>query len=227
MQYKKLQILQKQESSCKKKVYDICVDDVHTYVSKNGIVNHNSGIQYNASLTMMLTTSKLDDKESDKAASGKVGEFTKTGVLVTATPKKSRFTIPQKVQFQIPFFKAPNPYIGLEKYLTWENSGIVRGDILTKKEYDKLSEDDKAKCYEMADENGEVCYAKPKDTSRNIIVKHLGTKIPVSELWTPKVFTDELLHKLDEEVIRPSFELPSSDSFADVEELIDVEDDGE
>ena len=75
----------------------------------------------------------------------------------------------------------------------------------------------------MADENGEVCYARPKDTARTIVVKHLGTKIPVAELWSPKVFTDELLHKLDEEVIKPNFELPSSDSFADVEELVDVE----
>lgn len=203
----------------------------HTYSTQDlyarKIVTGGTGIGFGSSITIMLSNAKLDDKVSDKTAAQKVGDFTKTGTIVTATPHKSRFTIPQKVQFQIPFFKAPNPYIGLEKYLTWENSGIVRGDILTKKEYDKLSEDDKKKCYEMADENGEVCYAKPKDTSRNIVVKHLGTKIPVSELWTPKVFTDELLHKLDEEIIKPSFELPSSDSFADVEELIDVEDDGE
>lgn len=182
-----------------------------------------SGAIYNASVTLMLTTAKLDDKLSDKAASERVGDFTKTGVIVTATPQKSRFTIPQKVQFQIPFFKAPNPYVGLEKYLTWENSGIVRGEILNKKEYDKLSDVDKSKCYEMADENGEVCYARPKDTARTIVVKHLGKKIPVTELWSPKVFTDELLHKLDDEVIRPSFELPSSDSFADLEELVGTE----
>lgn len=207
----------------------ICTSHVYQTMDlfSKTVVSGGTGLQFAGSLTIMLNSAKLDDKSSDTAAANKVGDFTKTGIIVTATPQKSRFTIPQKVQFQIPFFKAPNPYIGLEKYLTWENSGIVRGDILTKKDYDKLSEDDKAKCYEMADENGEVCYAKPKDTSRNIVVKHLGTKIPVSELWTPKVFTDELLHKLDEEVIRPSFELPSSDSFADVEELIDVEDDGE
>ena len=196
----------------------------HTYKTQDlyaqSIVSGGSGIQYNSSLTIMLTTSKLDDKDSEKAASEKVGDFTKTGVLVTATPKKSRFTIPQKVQFQIPFFKAPNPYVGLEKYLTWENSGIIRGELLMQKDYNKLSDQDKEKCYEMADVNGEVCYARPKDTSRTIVVKHLGTKIPVSELWTSKVFTDELLHKLDEEVIKPCFELPSSDSFADVEELI-------
>ena len=200
----------------------------HTYKTQDlyaqSVVSGGSGIQYNSSLTMMLTTSKLDDKASEKAASEKVGDFTKTGVIVTATPKKSRFTIPQKVQFQIPFFKAPNPYVGLEKYVTWENSGIIRGEILNQKEYDKLSDNDKSRCHEMADENGEVCYAREKDTARTIVVKHLCGKVPVAELWSSKVFTEEILRKLDDEVIKPNFELPSSDSFMDVEELIDSED---
>jgi len=187
------------------------------------IVSGGSGINYGASLTMMLSTAKLDEKASDKAASERVGDFTKTGVIVTATPKKSRFTIPQKVQFQIPFFHAPNPYVGLEKYLTWENSGVLRGELLTKKEYDKLSEKEKEDCHEMADVNGELCYAKQNDKSRYIVVKHCGGKIPVTELWSSKVFTDELLHKLDEEVIRPNFELPATDSMADIEELVDAE----
>lgn len=199
----------------------------HTYSTQDlyskKVVTGGTGIGFSSSVTIMLSNAKLDDKASDKIASTKVGDFTKNGTVVTATPYKSRFTIPQKVQFQIPFFKSPNPYVGLEKYLTWENSGVVRGEIITQKEYDKLSDSDKSKCYEMADENGEVCYARPKDTARTIVVKHLGTKIPVAELWSPKVFTDELLHKLDEEVIKPNFELPSSDSFADVEELVDVE----
>ena len=208
-------------------VYDICVEDVHTYVSENGIINHNSGINYNSSVTSMLSAAKLEDKTSDKIVSGKVGDFTKTGVLVTATPKKSRFTIPQKVQFQIPFFKSPNPYIGIEKYLTWENSGIIRGELLYEKDYDKLSSQEKDKCYEMVDCDGVICYAKPKDTARTIVVKHLGKKIPVTDFYTPEVFTDELLHKLDEEVIKPNFELPSSDSMVDVEEFLEDGFDGD
>ena len=212
---------EKKVYSKERDVYDICVEDVHTYVSENGIINHNSGINYNSSVTIMLSAAKLEDKTSDKIVSGKVGDFTKTGVLVTATPKKSRFTIPQKVQFQIPFFKSPNPYIGIEKYLTWENSGIIRGELLYEKDYDKLSSQEKDKCYEMVDCDGVICYAKPKDTARTIVVKHLGKKIPVTDFYTPEVFTDELLHKLDEEVIKPNFELPSSDSMMDVEEFLE------
>lgn len=192
------------------------------HFAKN-VISGGSGVIYNSSVTLMLSTAKLDDKESDKIMQQKVGEFVKTGVIVTAKTEKSRFTIPQKVKFQIPFFKAPNPYVGLEAYITWDNSGIIRGEMLTEKEYIKLSDSEKAKCHEMTDEKGCVAYAREKDTSRKIVVKHLHGELPVSELFTSKVFTDEVLHNLDENVIRPLFELPSIDSTNDIDELINVD----
>lgn len=223
MQYKKLQILRKVELSSDMEVFDMCVKDSHTYVTANGVINHNSGINYNSSVTLMLSAAKLDDKESDKEAEKRTGDFIKTGVIVTAKPEKSRFTIPQKVQFQIPFFKAPNPYIGLEKYLTWENSGIMRGKLLSQKEYDKLSESDKALCQPMKDAIGNYCYAYPKITSNKIVVKHLGGEVPIAEMFTSRVFTDELLHKLDDEVIRPLFELPTQCAEDDVNEYTQID----
>lgn len=189
------------------------------------VISGGSGALYNASITLMLSPAKLDDKESDKEAEKRTGDFIKTGVIVTAKPEKSRFTIPQKVQFQIPFFKAPNPYIGLEKYLTWENSGIMRGKLLSQKEYDKLSESDKALCQPMKDAIGNDCYAYPKITSNKIVVKHLGGEVPIAEMFTSKVFTDELLHKLDDEVIRPLFELPTQCAADDVHEYAQLEND--
>lgn len=225
-QYRKLKILQKVESCCSKKVCDLCVDKNHTYISENGIINHNSGINFNASVTLLLSTSKLDDKQSEKIAENKVGEFVKTGVVVTAKPEKSRFTIPQKVRFQIPFFKAPNPYVGLESYINWENSGIMRGKIMTEKEYGKLSELEKNLCCEMKDKDGNTCYAYPKETSKSIVVKHLGCELPAVELFTSKVLTDDVLKNLDETIIKPNFELPSNTGNDDIEELLNV-DDGE
>lgn len=225
MQYKKLKIVKKTEYSLNKDVYDICVENAHSYVISNGIINHNSGVIYNSSLTMMLSTAKLDDKISDKEASKKQGDFIKTGVMVTARPEKSRFTIPQKVKFQIPFFKAPNPFVGLELYMTWENSGVLRGKMLSQKEYDKLSDSEKEKCHEMTDENSEIAYAYPKDTSKNIVVKHLHGEVPLIELWTPKVITEEVLKTLDETVIKPNFELPSQDKANDLDEFIETIDD--
>lgn len=204
-----------------------CIVVSHIYktldlFSKN-VVSGGSGIAFSASSTIMLSSAKLDDKESDKIADKKVGDFTKTGVLVSAKMEKSRFTIPQIVKFAIPFFKAPNPYVGLEPYLTWDNSGILCGKLLSQKEYDKCSDAEKAQCKEMTDKDGNICYAFPKDTSKKIVVKHLGEELPISELFTKKVLTDEVLRRLDEEVIRPNFELPSQDSMADVEEIFDNE----
>ena len=190
--------------------------------SKN-VVSGGSGIQYNSSLTLMLSTAKLEDKEAEKIAEKKIGDFTKVGVIVTAKPEKSRFTIPQKVKFQIPFFKAPNPFVGLESYINWENSGILEGVLLDEKEYNKLSDSDKVtvKIFEF---NGETKYAFPKvagiQKNRKIVVRHLGEELPISELFTTKVFTKEVLQKLDDELIKPSFELPSQGSDEDIDEFL-------
>lgn len=200
----------------------------HIYMTQDlfskAVVSGGSGIAFNASITLLLTTAKLEDKESEKLAEKKVGDFTKTGVIVTAKPEKSRFTIPQKVKFQIPFFKAPNPYVGLESYITWENSGILEGILIDDKEYNKLSESEKAtvKTFEF---EGKTLYAFPKvagiQKNRKIVVKHLGQELPISELFTSKVFTEEVLRNLDNTVIKPSFELPSQEAFNDIDEFLE------
>ena len=61
MQYKKLKIVKKSELQSLNDVCDLTVDDTHTYVSENGIINHNSGLKYSASLTVQLSAAKLDD----------------------------------------------------------------------------------------------------------------------------------------------------------------------
>lgn len=187
------------------------------------VVSGGSGLLYNGSLIMMLSQAKLDDKSSDAEMKKKTGEFTKTGIQVTAKPIKSRFTIPQKVKFQIPYFKAPNPYIGLESYIKWENCGILRGKMLTEKEYSKLTDLEKMVCAKFELPDGKTAYAQPKDTSRNIVVNHLGCEVPIQELWSSKVLTDDILRSLDENVIRPSFELPSNLSNSDIDEFLEME----
>ena len=202
----------------------------HTYQTldlySKAVVSGGSGLSYNASLTLLMTTSKYEDKESEKIIENKVGEFTKYGVTITAKPEKSRFTIPQKVQFYIPYFKQPNPYNGLAPYLTWENSGIMEGILLTEKEYNKLSDAEK-ESVKIFEKDGIKYYAFPKvsgiTSKRTIVVSHLAKQLPLSSLYTPEVLTDEVLHKLDDEVIRPSFELPSQNSDADIDEIIDME----
>ena len=78
----------------------------------------------------------------------------------------------------------------------------------------------------MKDSEGKLCYAFPKETSKNIVVKHLGCEVPAVEMFTSKVLTEEVLRNLDEKIIKPSFELPSNTGNDDIEELLNV-DDGE
>lgn len=181
-----------------------------------------TGLVYNSSVTIELSAAKLDDKENDKAAASKVGSeaASKTGVLITAKPVKSRFCRPMKVKFGIPYFKKPNPYMGLEQFMCWENCGVARGNVLSEKEYQKLSDGDKKKVYPF-EFNGETRYCMPKDTARGIVVRHLGEAVPILDFFTERVFTPEFLEYLNENVIKPMFALPDQSSFDDIKEIED------
>lgn len=196
---------------------------VGSYIPGNE-VSGGGGIKFNSSVILMLSTSKLEDKESEEKAKKTNAEVTKVGVLVTIKPIKQRFARPIKVQMQIPFFKKPNPYVGLETYINWDDCGIVRGKALTEKEYLKLSEKEQKTCRKFEGLDGESMYAFPKDTARTLVCKHLGGEVPLTELFTSKVFTEEVLHLMDENIIKPTFELPSVDSMEDIEEMLGIDD---
>ena len=196
----------------------------HVYQSMSFIPQNiqamGSGIVYNASITIELSAAKLEDKANDAAAKAKAGSDagTKNGVLVTAKPVKSRFCRPMKVKFQIPYYKKPNPFVGLEQFMTWENSGVVRGNLIDQKAYDKLSDAEKKKIYTF-EFNGETKYVEPKDSARGIVVKHLGMQVPVTEFFTETVFTPEFLDYINTNVIHPMFDLPDQSAFDDVAEI--------
>lgn len=230
---KKLKLISKNEITNKEKVYDIEVKDSHHYILENGILSHNSigsyfpsnvvsgggGGKYSPSIMMMLSKSKLADKESEEHVKKHGIDATRVGIVVTLTPIKQRFAKPIKVQVHIPFYKKPNPYVGLEKFVNWETCGIVRGNMLTEKEYNKLSDADKKKCNSFQNEKDETVYAFPKDTARKLVCRHLKGEIPLSELYTDKVFTDEVLKDLDENIIKKTFMLPSIESLDDLAEV--------
>lgn len=223
MQYRKLKVTKKSESSEPKNVIDLTVADTHNYVSENGVINHNSGIVYNASVTIELSAAKLDDKANETAAASRQGADTtiKNGVLVTAKPVKSRFCRPYKVKFQIPYFKKPNPYVGLEAFMNWDNAGVVRGSIITEKDYQKLSDAQKQKILTF-EHNGETMYCEPKETARGIVVKHLGKQVPLADFFSDEVFTQEFLEYINENIIHPMFDLPDQNSFDDINEIEDM-----
>lgn len=155
------------------------------------------GVVYAASSIIGMTKAKLKD---DKGDAGK-----QTGVIVTVKAEKNRFAKPEKAKIHIHYTKGMNPYVGLEEFVSWESCGIQKGNILTEKDYQKLSTSDKAKCYEFTNSENVIVYFSPKDTARNYIVKHLGRAIDNKEFFTSLTFTDAVLDELDEKVIKPKF----------------------
>jgi len=122
----------------------------------------------------------------------KDGAGTKTGIVVTSTLKKSRFTIPEPVKFHISFANGMNPYVGLQDYVSWESCGVERGKF----EEVKNAEGKKESVF------------KPSASSTRWGVRHLGKTVASTELFTDKVFTQEVLEQLDKNVIQDKFKFP-------------------
>lgn len=131
----------------------------------------------------------------------KDGAGTKTGIVVTSTLKKSRFTVPEQVKFHISFAHGMNPYVGLQDYVSWEACGIERG------KYEEVKNPETGK---------KVMVFKPNSTSTRWGVKHLGKTVASTELFTDKVFTMEVLKQLDENVIKEKFKLPDLADHSDI-----------
>lgn len=122
----------------------------------------------------------------------KDGAGTKTGIVVTSTLKKSRFTIPEPVKFHISFANGMNPYVGLQDYVSWEACGVERGKFEEVKNADGKKES----------------VFKPSASSTRWGVRHLGKTVASTELFTDKVFTQEVLEQLDKNVIQDKFKFP-------------------
>ena len=74
------------------------------------------------------------------------------------------------------------------------------------------------------DYNGETKYAIEKDTARSLVVRHLGGTVPVTDIYKPEVLTEEVMKELDENVMRPAFELTDANSnpVEEIEELVEA-----
>lgn len=213
-------------------VYDVQVKDAHHYLLESGIVSHNSiggyiptinikggnaGI-YNCSIILTLTKANLksdkqmDGKETDALAE-KNNIANRMGIIATSRPFKNRFAKPIPIKFHISFFRGMNPFVGLENYISWEACGIQRGT------YEEVIEEKP-----VLNEKGEqVIYRnKPKvekintgkfifvadESAKGWAVKHLNREVLPHEFFSNAVFTEDVLKQLDENVIKPLFELP-------------------
>lgn len=202
MELKKLKVVSVKRNSSTK-VHDLTVADAQHYITSNGVINHNSGVNYGASLIVNFTKAKLKEGTNQ------------TGIVVTAKPDKNRFCKPTAVKFHISYDHGMNPFVGLEEYMSWKNCGVQRGKFITKKEYDKLSDAQKEVCYQHPLD--ESVYFQPSDTGRNICTKHSVDSFKLNEIWTKKVWTEERLAELDEH-IKPLFAYSKSGN----EEIMDM-----
>jgi len=197
-------------------------------------ISGGGGVKYNASIIFVLSKGKLDDAEGEKKAKAKNVDAVRVGVTIYVTPIKQRFARPIKVQLHIPFYKKPNPFVGLEKFTSWDACGIVRGKLHTEKTYSKLKDDEKKNCVEYYITNKTtkekvLHYVESRATATTLVCKHIEGEIPLGELFTEKVFTQEVLHELDEKVIKPTFMLPSIESLEDLAEItqeLEIDDEG-
>lgn len=187
MQLTKLKVKNVTELNCTK-VHDLTVADVQHYITDNGVINHNTGPEYAASIILFLGKAKL--KEGTE----------QTGIIVSAKPNKNRFAKPTPIKFHISFNKGMNPYIGLEEFISWDTCGIQRGRFITEGQFDKLKESERAECRKhiyMRDEKEVTVYFQPSETARKIAVAHLNDLVDLHHLYTPKVITPEVLNKLE------------------------------
>lgn len=210
--------------------------NAHTYDAMSMFtpkeISGGGGLKYNASIIFQLSKGNLKDDEAKKKAEEKNVEAVKVGITVYIVPFKQRFARPIKIQIHIPYFKAPNAFVGLEKFVSWEAGGILRGKTHTQKEYLKLTEAEKKVCFQWegfditTNDKGETIqvpngkvWVEPRATAKTLVVKHAGGEVPLIHLFTDKVFTTEVLKELDEKVIKPTFMLPDIGSLEDLAEI--------
>jgi len=161
------------------------------------------GAIFNASIVVILNKAKLKEDDGNKNEN-----LQSNGIIVTSSIYKSRFTKPIKVRFKISNTTGMNKYVGLEQYVSFESCGVGRGVVLTQKEFEKQKHD---KYYEMNTKDGKM-YFIPKDTARQFIVydNEEIKEIPLKDFFTSNVFSENVLKRLDENIIKPTFKLPEN-----------------
>ena len=171
----------------------------HIYLTQDmfpqTIMSGGEGLYYAASVILFLSDSKLKTGEEDEMDLGR------SGSIITAKCNKNRLAKPKKVKFEIDYSKGINPFKGLDLFCTIENFDKI-GIAKVKKVVDK--------------ETGEISY-----TSYNRwYVRHLDTYLAEKQLFNRKVFTPEVLAKM-EPIIYDYFKYPSYDEYLKELEEID------
>lgn len=167
------------------------------------------GLKYAASIISVYTKAKIT--EADKVQSG---------IILTSKMYKNRFAAPHTIKIHIKFQEGMNPYIGLHDFISWDDCGIERGSIISVKDFEKRTPAEQKKCRSFKNEDDKDVYMYPNPKAQGFICKHLGKSVKAAQLFTPEVFSEEVLDELDENVIKPMFEFGRVDD--DISEITTI-----
>jgi RecA/RadA recombinase len=148
----------------------------HTYLTQDlfpqTVQTGGEGLNYLASIIILLSKAKLEDKDRDEMSTGAIGS------IITALARKNRLAKPKKIKFEIDNTKGCNAFKGLEQFCTVENFekvGIAKVKPVVNKTTGEIKYESGAKWY----------------------VKHLDKTLFDSQLYNGKVFTQDVLEVLE------------------------------
>ena len=171
----------------------------HTYLTQDlfpqTVQTGGEGLNYLASIIILLSKAKLEDKDKDDLSTGSIGS------TITAMARKNRLAKPKKVKFEIDHSKGCNMYKGLEFFCTQENFETV-GIAKVKPVVDKKT--------------GEITY----EAGSKWYVKHLDKTLFDSQLYNGKVFTKEVLEAI-EPIVYEYFRYASYEEYQKEMEALD------
>lgn len=168
----------------------------HTYLTQDmfprEISKGGMGLVYSASVLGFLSKSKLKTGEEDDMDLGS------SGISVLFKTQKNRLAKPKKIRFDISFEHGMNPYTGLDAFCRpeyFDKIGIAQG----KMEVDKKT--------------GEMKFIAG---GNRWYVNHLDKTISTKQLFSPEVFTMDVLKKM-EPIINDYFRFKSIEEIEESE----------
>jgi RecA/RadA recombinase len=167
----------------------------HTYLTQDlfpqEVLKGGRSLVYSASVIGMMSKSKLKTGEEDDMDLGQ------SGITVLFKTAKNRLAKPKKIRFDISFNNGMNPYTGLDAFCRpefFDKIGIAQG----KMEVDKST--------------GEIKFIPG---GNRWYVRHLDKSVTTKMLFTPEVFTMDVL-KAMEPIVNDYFRYKS---LAEIEEV--------
>ena len=170
----------------------------HVYLEQGSmypqeILKGGKALVYSSSVIGMISKAKLKTQEEDEMDLGA------SGIVVTFKTAKNRLAKPKKIKFEISFIHGMNPYTGLDAFCRpefYQEIGIAQG----KEEVDKTT--------------GEITF---KPGGHRWFVRHLDKSVTTKQLFSPTVFTDEVLQRMAP-IVNGYFKYKSFDEMQEFEE---------